>query len=159
MKHYDNIERFVKSYTLDITLQHNRNKYMHIIKYNYYFKGPFLNQLYYDDYIFSVVYSLCTSGESALDSMDIVKFANNAPLFRVQMLSLFLIMGFKQSFMNCHAHSDVAHSFYISYHQKLLSDLHKNIITLPKITNQSFDSYCLSNATIKAKYLASKNKF
>lgn len=43
-----------------------------------------------------------------------------------------------------------------SLHLKLFSDLHKNLISLPKITNYSFDSYCLSDFTLKSKYLAPK---
>lgn len=43
-----------------------------------------------------------------------------------------------------------------SLHIKLFSDLHKNLISLPKITNYSFDSYCLSDYTLKSKYLAPK---
>lgn len=41
-------------------------------------------------------------------------------------------------------------------HIKLFADLHKNLISLPKITNYSFDSYCLSDYTLKSKYLAPK---
>jgi heme/copper-type cytochrome/quinol oxidase subunit 2 len=41
-------------------------------------------------------------------------------------------------------------------HIKLFTDLHKNLIALPKITNYSFDSYCLSDYTLKSKYLAPK---
>ena len=43
-----------------------------------------------------------------------------------------------------------------SLHIKLFSDLHKNLIALPKISNYSFDSYCLSDYTLKSKYLAPK---
>lgn len=43
-----------------------------------------------------------------------------------------------------------------SLHIKLFTDLHKNLISLPKITNYAFDSYCLSDYTLKSKYLAPK---
>ena len=43
-----------------------------------------------------------------------------------------------------------------SIHLKLFADLHKNLVSLPKITNYSFDSYCLSDYTLKSKYLAPK---
>lgn len=43
-----------------------------------------------------------------------------------------------------------------SLHIKLFSDLHKNLIALPQISNYSFDSYCLSDYTLKSKYLAPK---
>ena len=41
-------------------------------------------------------------------------------------------------------------------HIKLFSDLHKNIISLPKILNYNFNSYCLSDYSLKTKYLAPK---
>lgn len=43
-----------------------------------------------------------------------------------------------------------------SLHIKLFADLHKNLVSLPKISNYSFDSYCLSDYTLKSKYLAPK---
>ena len=43
-----------------------------------------------------------------------------------------------------------------SLHIKLFSDLHKNLSSLPKITNYGFNSYCLSDYTLKSKYLAPK---
>lgn len=45
---------------------------------------------------------------------------------------------------------------HYSLHIKLFSDLHKNLASLPKITNYSFDSYCLSDYTLKSKYLFPK---
>lgn len=43
-----------------------------------------------------------------------------------------------------------------SLHIKLFTDLHKNLVALPQISNYSFDSYCLSDYTLKSKYLAPK---
>ena len=43
-----------------------------------------------------------------------------------------------------------------SLHLKLFADIHKNLVSLPKITNYAFDSYVLSDYTLKSKYLAPK---
>jgi heme/copper-type cytochrome/quinol oxidase subunit 2 len=43
-----------------------------------------------------------------------------------------------------------------SLHLKLFADIHKNLISLPKILNFNFNSYCLSDLTLKGKYLTPK---
>lgn len=148
-KHFVNIDSFLKSKVLSKEFISNANKFTLIKNTNIFYSNNYTN--YYNKMILGrnlpdlILPKYITSDIFAKSAQSFFHLFNQTSVKSINYQQYLTLRSIWLQYISSP-----------TYNTKLLALLHKNIISLPKITNFSFDSYCLSDYTLKSKYIAPK---